>query len=251
MHGFLVALQFLTIVPVRLKELVTEKDLSKSVVWFPVVGLILGAVLCLVNMVANSILPPMVVKGLVLTALILLTGALHLDGFADTCDGFFSGKGREETLAIMRDSRLGTMGVIGLILLLLLKFALLVSLPTGRVGVAALLLMPAIGRWAMVVIGYLTPYARKSSGKGSFHASDSVNYRDLIKATFITFIVSLVLIGFRAILLAILVMIAVYLLILGIRWFSLRKVGGITGDVSGAAGELSEVLTLALICLAL
>ncbi len=242
MHGFLVALQFLTIVPVRLKEPVTEKDLSKSVVWFPVVGLILGAVLCLVNMVG---MPPMVVKGLVLTALILLTGALHLDGFADTCDGFFSGKGREGSLAIMRDSRLGTMGVIGLIVLLLLKFALLVSLPTGRVGVAALLLMPAIGRWAMVVIGSLTPYARKNSGKGSFHASGSINYRDLIKATIITFIVSLVLIGFRAILL----MIAVYLLILGIRWFSLRKIGGITGDVSGAVGELSEIFTLALICL--
>lgn len=245
MRGFLSALQFLTIVPVRLKEPVTEKDLSKSVVWFPVVGLILGAVLCLVNMVGMRILPPMVVKGLVLTALILLTGALHLDGFADTCDGFFSGKGREETLAIMRDSRLGTMGVIGLVLIVLLKFALLVSLPR-QVETSALLLMPAIGRWAMAVIGSLTPYARKSSGKGSFHASDSVNYRELIKATFITFIVSLLLFRFCGIL----IMIAVYLLILGIRWFSLRKIGGITGDVSGAAGELSEVLTLALICLA-
>lgn len=244
MHGFLVALQFLTIVPVKLKELVTEEDLSKSIVWFPVVGLILGAVLCLVNMVGTYILPPMVVKGLVLTSLIVLTGALHLDGLADTCDGFFSGKGREETLAIMRDSPLGTMGVISLIVVLLLKFVLLVSLP-GQMETAALLLMPVMGRWAMVVIGSLAPYARKSSGKGSFHTSGSINYRDLIRAIFITFIVSFLLLRF----LAILLMIAVYLLMLGIRWFSQRKIGGITGDVTGAAGELSEILTLALICL--
>ncbi|MCK4261981.1 adenosylcobinamide-GDP ribazoletransferase [bacterium] len=241
MHGFLVALQFLTIVPVKLKA-VTEENLSRSVAWFPVVGLIIGAVLCLVNMAG---MPPMVVKGLVLVALIVLTGGLHLDGFADTCDGFFSGKGKEETLAIMRDSRLGAMGVIGLILLLLLKFALLVSLPHGRVEMSSLLLMPAIGRWAMVVIGYLTPYARRRGGKGSFHTSNNINYRDFAEATLITLIVSLLLFGF----LAILLMLTVYLLILGIRWFSLRKIGGITGDVSGAGGELSEILILGLICL--
>lgn len=247
MHGFLIALRFLTVVPAGSKQATSKEDLRSSLAWFPIVGLALGGVLCLVNIVGMHVLPPMVVKGLVLTVLILLTGALHLDGFADTCDGFFSGKGRKETLAIMRDSRIGAMGVIGLILILLLKFALLVSLPEQmKVQMGALLLMPAIGRWAMVVIGSLTPYARQGAGKGSFHTSGNIEHRDLFKATLITFILSVVLFKF----LAILLMPAVYLLILGLRWFSLRKIGGITGDVSGAGGELSEVLTLGLICLA-
>ena len=241
MRSFLVALQFLTIIPVKLKETVSEDDLTKSMIYFPLVGLLLGAILVLVNLVASSLFPPLTAKAIVLIALVIFTGALPLDGFANTCEGFLGRKRQDEVLATMRERGLGSRGVIGLICLLLIKFALLYGL-IERVEFGALLLMPVIGRWAMVAIGAFTPYAGEISKKDS-RASGKDDYRSLIRASVITFILSLLLFRFFVIPL----MVTVCLSILALRWFSLKKVGGITSDVRGATAELMEIITLLLI----
>lgn len=241
MRSFLVALQFLTIIPVKLKETVSEDDLTKSMTYFPLIGLLLGAILVLVNLVASSLFPPLTAKAIVLIALVIFTGALPLDGFANTCEGFLGGKRRDEVLVTMRERRLGFRGVIGLICLLLIKFVLLYGL-IERVEFGALLLMPVIGRWAMVAIGAFTPYAGEMSKKDS-SASDEDNYRILIRTSIITFILSLLLFRFFVIPLTVVACLSILIL----RWFSLKRAGGITRDIRGATAELMEIITLLLI----
>ncbi|MBT9139168.1 MAG: Adenosylcobinamide-GDP ribazoletransferase [Syntrophomonadaceae bacterium] len=211
--------------------------------YFPLVGLLLGAILILVNLVSSSLFPPLVAKAIVLIVLVILTGALPLGGFVAACEGFFSGKHGDEALTIMRESRPGFRGVVALILLLLIKFALLYSL-VERVELGALLLMPLMGRWAMVVIGTLAPYARGIS-RERFSSSGQDDYRSLVRASLITFIVSLLLFRFFVIPLMAIVCLAT----LTLRWFSLRKLEGITGDVLRATAELMEIVTLLLFCL--
>lgn len=238
MRSFLIALQFLTIIPVKLKGAVSEDDLTKSRPYFPLVGLFLGAILVLVNLISSSLFPPLVAKVMVLITLVILTGALPLEGFVAACEGFFSPKRGDEALTIRRERQLGFRGVVGLILLLLIKLALLYSL-IERVKFAALLLMPLMGRWALVAIRTFTPYVREVN-KESFSPSGEDDYRSLIRASLITFIISLLLFGFFAIPL----IITVCLSILVLRWSSLKKLGEITGDILKSTVELMEIVTL-------
>jgi len=239
MRGFLVALQTLTIIPTKLQGTVREDDLTKSRVYFPLVGLLLGVVLVLVNLISSFLFPPLAAKALVLTALVIFTGALPLEGFANACEGFFSRKGREETLSVMRENRLGVKGGISLIFLLLVKLALLYGL-VKVVEFRALLLMPVIGRWAMVIIG---TYAGEMSKEDNVSACNKNDYRGPLRASIITFIISLLLFRFFVIPL----MLIVYLSILAVRWFSMKKLGGVTSEVLGATVELMEVVALMLI----
>lgn len=243
MRSFLVALQFLTIIPIGPKKAVSEDDLTKSMTYFPLVGLLVGVILALVNLIVSSLLPPLATKAIVLITLIIATGALHLGEFADTCNGFFSRKSRDEIPGTMQESYLGYMGIVGLVSLLLIKFALLYSL-IEIVEFRALLLMPVIGRWAMVVMGTITSYAQET-GEGKSHSAGRDNYEILLRASIITFIICLLLFG----LFVIPIMLAVYLSILALRWFSLRKIGEVTSNVLGATTELMEVVTLLLILL--
>ncbi|MHC4593839.1 MAG: adenosylcobinamide-GDP ribazoletransferase, partial [Planctomycetota bacterium] len=128
MKQFLIALQFLTILPINIRSEVNEKDFGNSLLYFPVVGILIGLVLCTAAFLF-SVLPNLVVGVIILIISIVITGAIHLDGFADTCDGFYGSKPKDKILEIMRDSRVGTMGVVGVVCLLLLKFTLIVSIP--------------------------------------------------------------------------------------------------------------------------
>ena len=123
MKNFLIALGFRTKIPISKKILISDKNLSESIVFFPLAGLLLGLILALLNTLLGPIMPAGLVNISLILALTLLTGALHLDGFADTIDGFSAKtNSKEDILAIMRDSRIGAMGVIGLVILLLFKF---------------------------------------------------------------------------------------------------------------------------------
>src|SRR3989339_349112 len=121
MNGLISAIEFLTIIPVKSKNF----SLKNSVVYFPLVGIITGSILVGVNMAAVLVFPRMVADAFTLIALVILTGALHLDGFADTIDGIFGGKDRDDTLRIMADEHIGTFAVVGVFSLLLLKFTLI------------------------------------------------------------------------------------------------------------------------------
>jgi len=238
MRGFLIALQYLTIIPVKREEAVNKNILTKSGTFFPLVGLLLGAVLVIVNFISSSLFPPLVAKVIVLVTLIILTGALPLEGFVHTYESFFRRKGEGEPPEVVREDRLSARGIIALISLLLIKLALLYGL-VARVEVGALLLMPVIGRWAVVVMGTLTPYAGEE-GREDFGKND---YRSLLRASIITFIISLLLFRFFVIPL----MLIVYLSVWALRRFSLKKIGGISGNVLGATVEVMEVVTLFLI----
>src|SRR3989338_11572433 len=132
MKNFLLALQFLTRIPVRIKDKIEDGDCGYSMVWFPAVGLILGGILALVFKLAALAVNPAIAVILVITVYMFLTGALHLDGLSDACDGLYGGKGdKVKTLEIMRDSRIGTIGALAMVLDIGFWFALLYSLPVS------------------------------------------------------------------------------------------------------------------------
>ncbi len=237
--GFWAALQFLTIFPTPLRHKVTAKTSSQSLTYFPLVGLILGGILLGLHYGLILVLPSSVVNALLIIALVILTGAHHLDGFIDTCDGVIAGKSKKERLAIMSDTKVGAFGIVGVVLLLLLKYVSLSSAPI----LPALLLMPTLSRWAMVSIIFTFPYAKRYGMGLAF--KQGANWQRLTIATIISLIAAVALLK----LLGLVLMAAVWLIAFGIASSFRSRLGGLTGDNYGAINEISEVLLLLLIIL--
>lgn len=235
--GFWAALQFLTIFPTPLRHEVHTKAFGQSLTYFPLVGLILGAILFGLHYGLSLVLPASVVNVLLIIALVILTGTHHLDGFTDTCDGIIAGKSKDERLAIMSDSKVGTFGIVGVILLLLLKYVSLSSVPI----LPALLLMPILSRWTMVSVIFAFPYAR-SSGMGLFF-KQGANWQRLTIATVIALIAAIMLLNWWGLVL----MIALCLIVFGVASYFRSRLNGLTGDTYGAVNEIAEVLVLLLI----
>ncbi len=238
---FRIALGFLTILPASRSLDSTPERLGRSMALFPAVGMMLGLGLVVINGMLDGLLPRAVLDCLLLVMLIVVTGALHLDGIADLIDGLAGGKDREGVLRIMKDSRVGAMGVVGLVMLLLLKYLSLfnLSLETKSAG---LIFMLAAGRWVQVVLATSCRYLRGREGTASVfieHAGE----RELLVACGTLLIASLVLFGLPGVFLTFLLGLAAILLI---KYFEMR-LGGVTGDVLGAASEIIEVLTLILV----
>ncbi len=238
MKPFLLAFQFLTAIPIRIEKIKT-KHIVRSLIWFPAAGIFLGSLLIFVNAASLSLgftaLPTDI---FLVIALVVFTGGLHMDGLADTCDAFFSGKDKEEMLQIMRDSRIGTMGALGVSGALLLKIALLVSI-SGFLLPYALLLMCTLSRWALVMLIFCFPYAR-TEGKARIFI-EGVTIKIFLMATAVA-LVSLVLIpGITSILIMSFIAMVAYAFGVICR----QKIGGMTGDTFGAATELLEIMTLA------
>jgi adenosylcobinamide-GDP ribazoletransferase len=157
--GLLAALQFLTLLPI--KRNFTLEQIGQATVFFPVVGIIIGGILVGLNYLLSLILPPSLVNALLVAALAVITGGLHLDGLADTLDGVGGQHTVEERLEIMKDSRIGGFGAIGIAVVLLLQYAALNNIPS-ELKMYTLLLTPTLSRWAMVNAIYVYPYARPS-----------------------------------------------------------------------------------------
>ena len=242
MKGFLTALQFLTIIKVREDPGLTGEQLGSSMAYFPLVGLAIGLVLVGVRFGASHVFPSILADGFVIIALVVITGGLHLDGFADTADGLAGGKDRERILAIMKDSRIGSFAVIGLILLLLLKLFALMEVPAS-VKTATLLVVPVLGRWSTVQLAALFPYARSGHGTAQAFAGFTGKLEYLV-ASLITALIVVGLFPLRGVIL----IIATAALAFGTGYFFKRRIGGVTGDIMGATCELVEVTTLLLVC---
>ncbi|HHB76813.1 MAG TPA: adenosylcobinamide-GDP ribazoletransferase, partial [Desulfobulbus sp.] len=163
MAGFVAAIRFLTIFPCPGQLGSDGKDIAGSTPFFPVVGLFLGCIAAGLSWLFWTLFSSLVAAVLITIVLMGFSGGLHLDGLADTADGFLSTRPRSQILEIMRDSRIGAMGVIALVMLLLLKVTALSSLDRGQV-VRATLLVPIAGRCAIVLVIALLPYARKEGG---------------------------------------------------------------------------------------
>lgn len=239
MKRFLVALQFLTILPVRIKSGVSERDLGASLSYFPLVGALIGAALTAV-LFLFGFLPHQVVIAIVLIASIVLTGAIHLDGFADTCDGFFGSRSKEKILEIMRDSRIGTMGAVGIFCILLLKFTVLVTIP-GEILWRALVIALTFGRWCQCLGCYTSNYARED-GKAE-HFIKYVSGREMLIATAFTIGICALLMGAKGIILFAASLPPVFLFIHLVK----TKLIGMTGDTIGATNEIAEAVILLLI----
>ncbi len=184
MISLLTAFQFLTTFPAIIRRAFTARELGRAVGYFPLVGLALGGILYGLASGLRLIFPAPVVAVFILAAWLLLTRALHFDGFLDTCDGLFGGFTPERRLEIMRDSRVGAFGVAGGGLLLLAKYAAIISLP----HLSGLLLAPVMGRWVLSIAIFAYPYAREK-GLGR-DMKDNVRWPQVILATAITILVA-------------------------------------------------------------
>lgn len=238
---FLLALQFLTRIPVTLNRPVEDKNLGRSMAFFPLVGLMLGAAAAAVYFVLSIVFPSVVSDLFSLIFLIIITGNMHLDGLMDTADGFFSGKPREAVLEIMKDSRVGSHGVAAGCLALLSKFVLLGQIPPDfKIG--AIVLFPVLGRWAQVYGASIYPYVRSGPGKSSF--TNHVGLREILLASVFTMGSIILLLGLKGWILAAAALVSTALLGLYIS----KKIGGITGDTLGALNELIEIAGLLILC---
>ena len=232
-----VALQFLTRLPMPAGLPIAGPPLGRALGWFPLVGLILGGLLALADLTLSLLLPRGLVDVLLLVLLALLTGGLHLDGFMDTCDGLFSLRGPAERLAIFRDSRVGSFGVVGVTSLLLLQWAALGALPSSQ-RVDCLLVSLALARWTMVLAIVAFPYGR-AEGLGRVF-KDQASPLALLGATLIAGGMAIGLLGLSGVMAFALTAMATWMF----ARYCLRRLPGLTGDTYGALNCLVETLVL-------
>lgn len=235
---FPLALTFLTVLPWPRLKLVGPEELARSLFWFPWVGALLGVLYAAAALGLGKVWPTSVATAGLVALTVVLTRGLHLDGLADTLDGLGGGRDPAGRLAVMKDSRLGAFGAMGLVLALLLKYAMLLAL-LEQGEIHGLVLFPAVSRWGMVYLAFLSPYARPEGGLGRA-MTEGVTSRTLTGATLFALGLSLALFQVKGLLL----MAAAGLAILGLGRFFRQKLGGITGDVLGATNELLELLVL-------
>ena len=235
MKPLLIALQFLTILPIRISE-IKERDFGASLLYFPIVGLGIGLVLSLSVFLLSS-LPVLIKSAIILTVSTIITGGIHLDGLADTCDGFYGNKSKEEILEIMRDSRIGVMAVVGLVTLLLLKFSLIASL-SNEILWKALIVMAVFSRWTQCLACSNSAYARKE-GKAKYFI-EYASKRDVFIGGLFSLALFVLLMQIKGIILFLVSAPVIFLFLQYIK----KKIGGMTGDTIGAASEVAEVLIL-------
>lgn len=237
MKRFILAIQFLTLLPIKKGVEVTKTDLAGSMAYFPAVGALQGVILVIVDYALKGVLPDSVINALLLIVLVITNGGLHLDGFADTVDGLAGGSSAPERLRIMRDSSIGAIGVVFVVLILLLKYAAIGGLP-APVRARSIFLFPVMGRWSMVPMAYWGRYARQDFGLGSAFAGNS--FTTLFAAT--ACCAFLVFLMFGVFSLTVVFILGVFAWLLT-AFFS-KRLGGVTGDVFGFQSEAAETLFL-------
>lgn len=244
MLPFWIALQFLSSLPIRLPGMPTPQESGRSLLFYPLVGLLFGVLLMALNHLLDGA-PMLLHAALLLAAWVMLSGGLHLDGLADSADAWLGGFGdRDRTLLIMKDPRSGPIAVVTLVVVLLLKFTALLALIDAHTDVG-LLLAPVIGRAAMLALFLNTPYVR-AGGLGQALA-DHLPRKTGVRVLAAVAVVCVLIGGGAA---------AWVLVVTACGFFWLRRVmmqrlGGSTGDTAGAMLELLETLvlvTLALMC---
>lgn len=236
MSGLLVAARYLTIVPFPGPAHAPLEALGRSAAWFPIVGIGLGLLLVLVDRVTGWLFSPLLAALLTVTVWKLVTGGVHLDGLADCLDGLV-GRDAEHRLAIMRDSRIGAFGAIGLILFLMLEIVALAELVPPIRG-SALFAAPVIARATPAVLAALFRPARADGQGAAFHAGvrpSAIAIGLVAAVAAATFALG----GLGVAVLAVALVAAV-----AVAAFVAGRLGGVTGDVLGAAVEVSELAAL-------
>lgn len=234
MVNFIEALQFLTIL--RFKK---EKEccLTSSAAYFPLAGACLGIILIGLNELTSRLFAEPLVNLILVSALIILTGGLHLDGLADTADALFSGKERQEKLFIMRDPRKGVFGVLGLIIIILFKINLLSEVP-ANLKITAIFLMLVSSRYSLNIGINFFPYARAQGKANIFFEKKTV--KNFLLASLAILILTGLTLNPASFIILFLAVVFTFLIDLLIK----RVLGGLTGDSLGAVCELNEIAVI-------
>lgn len=243
LRSFLIAWQFLTAIPLsRTHHEPGAQELASSLSWYPFVGFLIGGALAGVDLLLSLVFHPPVVNAVVLAMLVWVTRGLHQDGLADTLDGLVGGRNKEERLRIMRDPAIGALGATGLFLSLIIRYAGLTVLPQD-LRMPALIAMPAVGRWSMVLLVRMSPPARPEGGlAGPFLIH--VSWRHVGMAT-VVLLTGLGL-GLGVVNACLVVIGGMGAVCVARQWFC-RQIGGVTGDTLGATNEVVEMLFILLV----
>ena len=242
LRSFLAALTFLTLLPAGGSRMFTQREISVSRGFYPLVGLLIGLLLVALERGAGQLFPLPLTAAILLLALLVITRGLHFDGFMDVCDGLFGGYTRERRLEIMRDPHVGSFAVAGGTALLILKYGALVSLVSfsGAGKLWVLLAFPMVSRWSMVILLQAFPYVREVGLGSPFHGEGGKPWIAAGFALLVTAGVTIVLGGIGGVA----ILIGVSLLAALVGWTMTRILGGLTGDIYGATNEVVEVAVL-------
>ena len=242
MKSFVLMVTFLTRIPLKMNFEISDDDFTKGIWYMPVIGLLIGIILYGLYFIASQYFSPIVTSAIIIIIYIFITGGLHLDGLADTSDAVFSYRSRERMLEIMKDSHIGTFGVVAIVLYLLGMAAFLTEVPE------TCLFFPLIGRSASLLSCASNSYAR-TSGMGK-SIIDGTKPKHVIFAMILTVISAAALYFISANAAAsIIVIIAFAVSMLSVFFISRsisRKLGGITGDVIGFVIETSSLIYVAI-----
>lgn len=228
------AIQFLTRLPLPAFDYRPD-SLSSSVKFFPLVGALIGGLAVLLSKFSIHHLPRLVSALVVLVFLVLITGALHEDGLADTADGFGGGHTREKILLILRDSRIGSYGATALCLSLVGRLLLISSLPLDHIT-SYLIVANVLCRWTILPLSYFLRAARDDDGQGARIARLTTR-SSLVMGTVFAFALAGDLLRWRAF---VPLVVAILITLLSGYFYS-RKIGGITGDCFGATTQMTEI----------
>lgn len=240
MKAFLIALQFLSRIHLVTQTVWTNEDFGRSVVFFPVVGMLIGIFLSVVYVVSGCMFLPPYCAVFVVIAWLFITGGLHADGLMDTADGIFSGRTRERMLEILKDSCVGSNGVIAFFMVASLKICFLANMPM-HMAVPTLLGVPAAARFGALISIFLFPYAREQ-GLGRAFVDYALPHT--VEKAFLLALLPLFWCGFMYLV----VLGAAIVISLVVNARIVQLLGGVTGDTYGAVIEVSEMVLLGISC---
>lgn len=233
MKGFLLMITFLTRIPIKINFKYKSEDFLNAIFMMPLVGLIIGGFMYLVALSSRCFDKP-VVSVFIWVCYIWITGGLHIDGLADSIDGVFSNRGKERALEIMKDSRVGTFGVLAIFLVYALNIVL-----TSYVEIGYIILTPIVGRCCAVFAASISVYARPENGMGK-GIVETCGTKEAVLAIMITAVASYLCVGVEA--LAILLWII--LITIGLVKYFTNRIGGMTGDTIGFTVEFMQSIFL-------
>ncbi|MDA8215535.1 MAG: adenosylcobinamide-GDP ribazoletransferase [Nitrospiraceae bacterium] len=259
MRQLLLAFQFLTIMPIRVKGDISEKEIAQSAAFFPLAGAFQGLIAILSAFLLLQIFPPEITSGLIILILIISNGGFHLDGLADTFDAIaVKSTGDRETdmerrLSVMKDSTAGAIGVTALVVTILMKYLLISSMLHNYslfTVYCLLFLMPVFSKWTMIIAMYHGTSARQD-GLGKIFLNNvrinTVIFSSLLITVLYISVAELHLLkvyGANSTAVFVVLSVLLYIFSLASVRFCIKKFGGLTGDNLGAISEISEILFL-------
>lgn len=238
MKSLILAIQFLTRIPININIETEEDSFADSVLWFPAVGLIIGAFNALVYFLSAMVLDGMLPIVCAVLANVCITGALHVDGLADTCDGIYSARKKEKMLEIMKDSRIGSNGTIAVVFDILIRIAILLSISSDKV-IWLIFAAPIASRALIPLLMKLSVYARAEGGMGGLFLGKQSWSRTLI-----AFAAGMLLVWFSLNFVGVASFAVAMLIIILYRSYIYSKIQGMTGDTLGAGNEIAEIVFL-------